>query len=91
MTSGKSSISNAQSYRAIGEFWDAHDLADYWDQIQPVDLELDVQDEVTYYPVDLTLSAELRTIARQRGVSPETLLNLWVQEMVQETAQEEPV
>ena len=29
---GKSSISKAQSYTDIGEFWDTHDLADYWDQ-----------------------------------------------------------
>jgi hypothetical protein len=84
MENGRSSISKAQSYKEIGEFWDTHDLADYWEQTQPVEFDLDIQSEVTYYPLDNSLSARVRSIARQRGVSPETLLNLWVQEKLQE-------
>ena len=80
----RSSISEAQSYQEIGEFWDTHDLADYWVQTHPVEFELDIQSEVTYYPLDITLSGKVRAIAKQRGVSPETLLNLWVQEKLQE-------
>ena len=80
----KSSISKAQSYREIGEFWDTHDLADYWEQTHPIEFGIDIQSEVTYYPLDVTLSAKVRSIAKQRGVSPETLLNLWVQEKLQE-------
>jgi len=45
-----------------------------------------IQSEVTYYPLDVTLSAKIRSIARRRGVSPETLLNLWVQEKLQEAS-----
>jgi len=80
MSRGRSSISKARSYKEIGEFWDTHDLADYWEQTQPVEFEVDIQSEVTYYPVDAALSARVRSIATQRGVSPETLINLWVQE-----------
>ena len=87
MDNGKSSISKARSYKEIGEFWDTHDLADYWEQTRPVEFELDIQSEVTYYPLDSTLSAGVCSIARQRGVSPETLLNLWVQEKLQEQGQ----
>jgi len=84
MSKSKSSISKAQSYKEIGEFWDTHDLAEYWEQTQPVEFELDIQSEVTYYPLDATLSSKVRSIAKQRGVSPETLLNLWVQEKLQQ-------
>ena len=84
MSEDKSSISKAQSYKEIGEFWDTHDLADYWQQTHPVDFEIDIQSEVTYYALDTALSAEIRSIAKQRGVSAETLLNLWVQEKLQE-------
>ena len=80
----RSSISQARSYREIGDFWDTHDLADYWEQTRPVEFELDIQSEVTYYALDVTLSAKVRSIAKQRGISPETLLNLWVQEKLQE-------
>jgi hypothetical protein len=84
MNRSKSSISKARSYKEIGEFWDTHDLADYWEQTQPVEFEVDIQSEVTYYPLDITLAAEVCSVAKRRGVSPETLLNLWVQEKLQE-------
>ena len=84
MDADKTSISKAQSYKEISEFWDTHDLAEYWGQTQPVEFELDIESEVTYYPLDATLSAKVRSLANQRGVSAETLLNLWVQEKLQE-------
>jgi hypothetical protein len=51
---GRSSVSKARSYKEIGEFWDTHDLAEYWEQTQPIEFEVDVQSEVTY-PLDVTL------------------------------------
>ncbi|MGB9181122.1 MAG: CopG family antitoxin [Pyrinomonadaceae bacterium] len=84
MKRNKSSISKAETYKEIGEFWDAHDLDEYWKRTKRVEFEVDVQSEVTYFPVETNLSAQLRSIAEQRGVSPETLLNLWVQEKVGE-------
>lgn len=86
MKKDKSSISKAQSYREMGEFWDTHDLSDYWDQTHPVEFEIDIQSEIMYYPLEVTLSDKMRSFAEQRGVSPETLINLWVQEkLLQET------
>ena len=82
MARSRSSVSKARSYREIGEFWDTHDLTDYGNQIRPVDFEIDIQSEVTYYPLESSLSSTLTSIARRRGVSPATLLNLWVQEKV---------
>jgi hypothetical protein len=76
----KSSISKARSYQQIGEFWDNHDLSEYWDRTRPVKFEVDIQSEITYYPLESSLSAKVPSIAKQRGIYPETLLNLWVQE-----------
>jgi len=76
----KSSISQAQSYREMSKFWDTHDVTEFWDQTAPAEFEVDIQSEVIYYPVDTTLSVRLADVARRRGVSAETLLNLWVQE-----------
>jgi hypothetical protein len=86
MSKGKSSLSEAQPYQEIGEFWDSHELNDSWDQTEPVEFEVDIRSAATYYPVEKTLSAKLRSIAEQRGVSSETLLNLWVQEKMAEEA-----
>ena len=84
MNKNKSSLSKARSYREIGEFWDTHDLADFWDRTKPAKFEVDIQSEVTYYALDSKLSKKVRSIAKKRGVSPDTLLNLWVQEKLQE-------
>ncbi len=82
MRKSKSSLSNATSYEEIGEFWDSHDLSDYWDKTKPVGFDIDISSEVTYYPVEADVSERITSIAQRNGVSAETLLNLRLQERV---------
>ena len=79
-----SSLSKAGSYREIGEFWSEHDLADFWDQTKPVEFEVEIESEKRYYPIERELSDEVNKIAHHRGVSMETLLNLWVKDKISE-------
>lgn len=80
MRNNKSSLSETASYKEIGEFWDTHDLSDFWDKTKMAVFEVDIEAEVTYYAVDKTLSEKLQAIAQKRGVTADTLINLWVQE-----------
>jgi hypothetical protein len=82
MAENRSSISKASSYAEIGEYWDTHDLADYWDQTHEVHFDVNLESSVTYFAVEKMLAEKLRAAAKHRGVSPETLLNVWVQEHV---------
>ena len=84
MSKNRSSISKAQSYKQIGEYWDTHDIAKHWEETKPAEFEIDNKSEVTYYAVDNKLSAKVQEFARQHGISPDTLLNLWLQEKLQE-------
>lgn len=84
MRKHKTSISEATSYKEIGEFWDTHDLSEFWDKTKEVSFEVDIESEVTYYAVDKLLSEEIQVIAQKRGVTADTLINLWVQEKLQE-------
>jgi hypothetical protein len=43
MSENKTSISKASSYAEIGEFWDTHDLSDFWEQTKPVEFDVDLQ------------------------------------------------
>ena len=86
MTSGKSAISDAASYEEIGEFWDSHDLDSYWDQTRAEEFTLISRAGTSYFAVAANLSARLRALAEQQGISPETLLNLWVQEKISPTS-----
>ncbi len=82
MSKNRSSISNAESYRAIGEYWDRHDLSEVWDDTQAVDLEVGAISQRHFFPLEQALSNKVHRLARTQGVSAETLLNLWVQEQV---------
>jgi hypothetical protein len=85
-----SSLSQAGSYKEIGEFRDSHDLADYWDRTEAVEFEeVDIESEVTYYALGKTLSEQVRSLARKEGVSADTLLNLWVQEKLRQVGRAE--
>jgi len=84
MNNNKSSISKGRDYDEIGEFWDIHKLADHWDETRPAEFEVDIQSEVIYYAVDKKLSDKILASARRHGISPDTLVNLWLQEKLQE-------
>ncbi len=84
MSKGKSALSKAASYKEIGEFWDTHNLSDYWDKTKKAEFEIDLKSEVTYYALDKFLSEKIQDLARQRGVSADTIINLWIQEKLQE-------
>ena len=84
MNSGRSSISNASSYQEMGAFWDEQDLGEIWDQTEAIHFDVEVRSTRNYYALETGLSTKLRSVAEQRGVSPETLLNLWVQEKMAE-------
>ena len=79
----KSSVSEATSYKEIGAFWDAHDLAGLWDKTEAASFAVDIQSEVTYYAIDKMLSDKIQSVAQKRGVTADTLINLWVQEKLQ--------
>lgn len=80
MHNDKTSISNADSYEAIGDFWDAHDLGDHWDSTRPAQFDILVQAQRNYVPVETALTQRLRAAAQRKGVSVETLVNGWLQE-----------
>ena len=84
MSGSKTSISKARSYKEMAEYWDRHDLGKYWRRLRPAAFEVDIKSEAAYYPVDSSLSTALRSIAKDKGVSPEILLNQWVQEKVRD-------
>lgn len=87
MSDNRTSTSQATTYREIGEFWDTHDAADYWEQTEPVEFEVDIESEVRYYyALEPTLATQVGEFAHRKGISAETSLNLWVQEKIHEIA-----
>ena len=77
------SISKAQTVEEIADFWDTHSLADYWDKTQDAEFEVRAKRRrrVMLMP---EVYEQIETQARTQGVLPETLVNLWLAERLQE-------
>ena len=84
MRQHKSSVSHAASYKEIGDFWDAHDISEFWGKTKEASFEVDIKSEATYYAVDRILSEEIQALAQKRGVTADPLIDLWVKEELQE-------
>ena len=82
--SNKTSISKAGTLEEIGEFWDNHSLADYWDQTKEVEFEIRAtrRHRAT---IDPELYKKITSCSHKRGILAETLINLWLTEKVKES------
>jgi CopG antitoxin of type II toxin-antitoxin system len=63
------------------EFWDTHDLSDYWDEFKPI---TSAPAATIHHVIEVEISApalgELIALARARGVAPLTLAAQWLEE-----------
>jgi len=84
MKNNKSSIFKARSYAEVGEYWDKHELSEIWGQTKKVKFDVVAEPEATYYPIEKDLSKKIQSMAKRRGVSSDTLVNLWLEQKVKE-------
>ena len=77
MPTESSSLPEIDAYIALGEFWDTHSLADYWEDTEPAQLEFaPALGRRVFVPVDPDLLLRVQRAAQARGLSIETLVNL---------------
>lgn len=86
-----SSLSKSRSIEEMADFWDTHDAADYDDQTQQVTIEFDLETRRNYIAIDPELKDRLRKLAQARGISLESLANLWLQERALATEGQAPL
>ena len=67
------------------DFWDSHSLADYPDLLEQVSFDVDLQRRRLFVGLDPTLAEQLAAEAQRRGVSTETLVNLWLSDKLHES------
>lgn len=72
-----------KSVEKAGEFWDSHDLADYWEKTKEANLTFSLQKKHYYVSVLPKIAKELQQISEEQGISIETVVNLWLQEKLQ--------
>ena len=73
------------SYEEMAEFWDTNSLADYWDQTEHANFEIAPEARRRYLvAVDREVLARVQRLARLRGVSSESLVNLLLEQRLRE-------
>jgi hypothetical protein len=70
-----------KSYEEMSEFWDTHDLGDYWEQTEPAEFEISPQARRRYLvSVDRNILLRIQQMARKRGLTTESLVNLLLEQ-----------
>ena len=78
-------IPEFKSYEEMAEFWDTHSLADYWEQTEPAEFEISRHARRRYLiAVDRDLLSRVQRVARIRGLSTESLVNLLLEQRLNE-------
>jgi hypothetical protein len=72
------------SIEAAAEFWDTHDLADYWDETSEAEFDVELERRIVLVPLEQHVARKLADVARQQGISTETLVNVWLSERLKE-------
>ena len=67
------------------EFWDTHDLADYWDLTEEVEFQVHLPRRRYLVPLEPQLAQRVAAEAHKRGLSAETLVNLWLSDRLQQS------
>jgi len=73
------------SYEEMAEFWDTHSLADYADQTESADFEIAPEARRRYLvAINREVLARVQRLARLRGMSSESRVNLLLEQRLQE-------
>ena len=62
------------SAEEAGEFWDTHSAADYWDEMETVEMEFDIQKRVFLVPVDGQIYHRIKQQAEEEHRSVEQVV-----------------
>lgn len=86
MKKKKSKIPEFKSIEEEAKFWDTHSFADYWDELEDVDIVWEVEKprkESLVLRVQKDIKDRLKKEARKRGLNLSTLARMWLIEKLQ--------
>lgn len=89
-TEARGRIPAFQSVKEEAAFWDAHDLTDFLDELEPVNVNTGsgLANRLTVR-LDPSDRAELAKRARRIGVGPSTLARIWLKERLHQEVEDE--
>ena len=77
-----SPLPHFQSLQELMEFFDTHDMGEYWDRMSEAHVEVDIKRRHCLVAIEEDLMSKLSEMAKSRQVSVEVLIDAWLRERV---------
>jgi|GEM_PF-284468 len=81
----ESKAKNMPNFASLGdlvEFFDTHDLGEYWDQMPEAHFEVDIQRRTHLFALDEELADKLTEVALSKHIPSAVLINSWLREKI---------
>jgi hypothetical protein len=68
------------------QWWDTHDVTDYLDELEPVEVQFDLEkprEETVVFRLHAGVKQYLEGLARRKGLNLSSLIRMWVMEKMQ--------
>ena len=75
-----------KSLAEAAEFWDTHSIADYEEQFKEVKFDVNIKYSRILIALEKEISKGITKVAMEKGISSETLVNLWLKEKLKREA-----
>ncbi len=82
----QASLPPFDSAQGLTDYFDTHDMGEHLDQMVEVSFDVDIKRRQYLIAIDAELMKKLTEIAKAQQVSPEVLINTWLQEMALKAA-----
>jgi hypothetical protein len=80
------SLPPLDSVQALTDYFDSHDMGDHLDHMVEVNFDVDITRQRYLVAIDADLMKKLVVIAQAQRVSPEVLINCWLEELALKAA-----
>ena len=81
----KSKPKKTSASRSLGklvEFFDTHDMGDYWDHMPEAHFDINIKKRRQLVEIDEELISKLTEIAKAKRVSSKALIDSWLREKI---------
>ncbi len=72
-----------KTYEETAEWFDNHDMADYEDQLIPVEVEFELQGNQNWVALDQEIADSVRNLAQKQHISTRSLVNEFLREKIE--------
>ncbi len=76
----QSQIPKFKSIHELSEFFETHDMGDYWEKMPKADFEIDIKKKTHIFALDDDLAEKITSISKAKGIPSEQLVNVLLRE-----------